>query len=106
MTQMGAYCKAYPLKQLQQFEHWPRPLNFMRKETQTIDGRERETQRKLSDEDVLYLQENYVVTDGIFSNQNVVFEAVTDEWKDFCDRILGFEIPAYTRGAMMAEDRM
>lgn len=105
MTDMGAYCKAYQLKQLRQFEQWPPSLAATRKETQMVDGRERETQRPLNDEDVLYLQETYVVTDGLFLNQNVIFDAVTDEWKDFCDRVLAFKIPEYAKPAGVAGDR-
>lgn len=102
MTDMGAYCKAYQLKQLRQFEQWPRSLAATRQEPQNDD---RETQRPLNDEDVLYLQETYIVTDGLFLNQNVVFDAVTDAWKDFCDRVLDFKIPKYAQPVGETGDR-
>jgi hypothetical protein len=41
------------------------------------------------------LQENYVVTDGIFKDENIIFDDVTDEWKEFCTKELEFEIPEY-----------
>ncbi|MEM6447842.1 MAG: hypothetical protein AAF704_14960 [Cyanobacteria bacterium P01_D01_bin.123] len=102
MTDMGAYCKAYQLKQLRQFEQWPRSLAATRQEPQNDD---RETQRPLNDEDVLYLQETYIVTDGLFLDQNVVFDAVTDAWKDFCDRVLDFKIPEYAQPVGETGDR-
>jgi hypothetical protein len=47
----------------------------------------------LTDKDHLYLQETYVVTDGVFLDQNIVFDDVTSEWKDFCTHTLKFEVP-------------
>ena len=49
----------------------------------------------LDDDSILYLQENHVVTDGIFKDQNIIFDNVTDEWKAFCHGPLAFEIPNY-----------
>ncbi|MBE9048264.1 hypothetical protein IQ255_28415 [Pleurocapsales cyanobacterium LEGE 10410] len=95
MTTMGKYCKAYPIQQLRQFNNWTENLENTRKEKQEIDGKEVEHNRVLTDDDFLYLQENYVVTDGIFKDENIVFDAVTPEWKDFCTNTLSFEIPNY-----------
>ena len=33
-----------------------------------------ETRRALADDDHLYLQENFVVTDGIFIDENIIFD--------------------------------
>lgn len=90
---MGKYCKAYSLKTLRQFSQWNEQLENVRKETQELNGKQIEVQRKLTDEDFLYLQENYVVTDGIFKDENIIFEQVTADWKDFCHSLLKFEIP-------------
>lgn len=84
MATMGKYCKAYLLKQLRQFNQWSE-----RQENTS------EVNRTLTDDDVLYLQENYVVTDGIFKDENIVFDDVTPEWKEFCHIVLHFEIPVY-----------
>jgi len=93
MATMGKYCKAYPLKKLRQFNQWSEKTENTRKETKEIDGKEIEVNRELTDYDFLYLQENYVVTDGIFKDENIIFDSVTPEWKEFCDNTLGFEIP-------------
>lgn len=92
---MGKYCKAYPIQQLRRFNNWTENLENTRKEKQKIDGKEVEHNRVLTDDDFLYLQENYVVTDGIFKDENIIFNAVTPEWKDFCTNTLLFEIPNY-----------
>lgn len=51
--------------------------------------------RQFTDSDFLYLQENFVVTDGVFLDENVIFDKVTPEWVEFCKNILKFEIPSY-----------
>lgn len=95
MAIMGNYCKAYSLKKLRQFSQWTEHAENTRKENKEIDGKEFEVNRKLTDDDFLYVQENYVVTDGIFQDKNIIFDNVTSEWKDFCNKTLQFEIPAY-----------
>lgn len=95
MATMGKYCKAYPLKQFRAFNQWTERTENTRKEKQEIDGQEVEVERKLTDDAFLYLQENYVVTDGIFIDENIIFDDVTQEWQDFCKTTLKFEIPVY-----------
>ncbi|NJM20521.1 MAG: hypothetical protein HC836_43005 [Richelia sp. RM2_1_2] len=95
MPTMGKYCKAYLIKNLRQFEQWTENLENTRKEKQQIDGTEVEVKRVLTDDDFLYLQENYVVTDGIYKDENIIFDNVTPGWKEFCHQILEFEIPVY-----------
>jgi hypothetical protein len=95
MPTMGKYCKAYSLKDFRKFNQWTEKSENTRKETKEIDGNEIEVKKELTDEDFLYLQENYVVTDGIFQDENIIFDNVTPEWKDFCNNTLMFEIPVY-----------
>ncbi len=95
MATMGKYCKAYPLKKLRQFPQWNEQLENVRKNLQEVNGQEVEVARLLTDDDFLYLQENYVVTDGIFIDKNIIFNNVTVEWKEFCSQMLRFEIPTY-----------
>ena len=95
MATMGKYCKAYSLKKLREFNQWTERIENARKEKKEVDGNVVEIDRKLTDDDFLYLQENYVVTDGIFMDENIIFDNVTPEWKDFCKTTLLFEIPVY-----------
>ena len=95
MAKMGKYCKAYLLKQFRQFEQWHENIENVRKKNQEVEGQTVEVNGELTDDNVLYLQENYIVTDGIFKDENIIFDNVTDEWKDFCHNILKFEIPNY-----------
>jgi hypothetical protein len=103
MATMGKYCKAYSLKKLREFSGWSEKTENARKERKETGGTEVEVQadcpspRDLTDDDFLYLQENYVVTDGIFKDENVIFDDTTSEWVEYCQRVLGFEIPEYAR---------
>jgi hypothetical protein len=95
MAEMGRYCKAYYVRQLREFPGWSPNLENLPPETEVVDGNEVEQARtELRDDDILYLQENYAVTGGIFLDENVVFDGGTAEWEEFCRGALGFELPA------------
>lgn len=96
MAEMGKYCKAYLAKDLRKYDGWTENLDSLRKETEYKGSEEIEIERnELLDDDILYLQENYVVTDGIMKDEYIMFDKVTDEWKEFCTKDLEFEIPVY-----------
>lgn len=103
MKTMGRYCKAYPVSRLREFSGWSEATENLRKERKEVDGREVEVKRELSDKDYLYLQENFVVTDGIFLDENIIFDKVTPEWIDYCTNILMFKIPEYQTKAQASE---
>ncbi len=96
MAEMGKYCKAYLAKDFRQFRGWTENLENLRPEEREENGEETEVRRtELKDDDILYLQENNVVTDGIFIDENIIFDDLTDEWKVFCKDVLQFEVPEY-----------
>src|SRR4029077_11984384 len=95
MAEMGKYCKAYLAKQFREYPGWTENADNVRKEKKEIGGKEAEVERTLNDDSILYLQENYLVTDRIFKDQNIIFDNVTDDWKQFCHSTLAFEIPVY-----------
>ena len=79
------YCKAYYLKDLRQFSGW----------TEKREGEESE----LSDEDVVYLWDDFTVVKSPVLPGGVIFDEVTQEWQDFCQTTLQFEIPEDLRYA-------
>lgn len=103
MATMGRYCKAYLLARFREFPGWAENAACAQVEPRTIDGREVEAPRELGPESILYLQDTYVVTDGIFQDENVIFDAVTEEWKAFCQAKLEFSIPDYIAREAQAE---
>ena len=85
MGTMGKYCKAYLIPKFREFSGWTESSENARKENGSP--------RPLTDNDFLYLQENFFVTDGVFVDENVIFSNVTPEWIDFCRNVLEFEVP-------------
>jgi hypothetical protein len=92
MAIMGKYCKAYPIGRFLEYREWSEKTENVRRETKIVEGKEVEGKRQLSDDDHLYLQENYVVTVGVFKDENIIFDDVTPEWRDFCTHTLNFKI--------------
>lgn len=95
MAKMGKYCKAYPIARFREYSGWAENSQNTRKVKSQIDGAELEVPRELTENDHLYLQENFVVTDGIFIDENVIFDNVTPEWTEFAKNTLNFEVPVY-----------
>lgn len=95
MPTMGKYCKAYPITRLRQLSGWKENSQNARKIKQVVDGKEVEAPRELTDSDFLYLQENFTVTDGVFIDENIIFDQVTPEWIEQCKNDLKFEVPVY-----------
>ena len=95
MAKMGSYCKAYPVEMFRAFSGWEENAQNLRKEKKEVDGTELEERRELSENDHFYLQENLVVTDGIFIDENIIFDNITPEWEAYCKDELKFQVPDY-----------
>src|SRR5690349_21551675 len=82
---MRKYCKAYYLKDLRQFSGWTE--------------KRQENESELSNEDVVYLWDDFTVVRSPVLPGGVIFDAVTPEWQNFCKTALQFEIPEDLRYA-------
>ena len=91
MSILGKYCRAFPLYQLRQFPGWVEIAEGARKIRKEVNGEIVEEARTLSDEDYVYVQMNCTVTDGIFVDENIIFNEVTPEWTEFCKNVLGLK---------------
>jgi hypothetical protein len=96
MATMGRYCKAYAIEQLRKFPGWEEKIENLAPAENDEDGSQ-QPRTGLAADDYLFLQENYVVTDGIFLDEHIIFDRVTPEWQEFCAKELAFEIPDYKR---------
>lgn len=89
MPTMGSYCKAYPIVQFREYKNWSeRPHQA----APPSEGAE-----QAPEHNYLFLQENLIVTAGIFLDEEIVFDQVTAEWEDFCRNQLKFEVPDFER---------
>ncbi len=91
MTTLGKHCRAYPLSRLREFPGWTEKPENARKIMQEVDGETVQAPRDLTDEDYVYLQGNFTVTDGIFIDENVIFDEVTPKWVEFCRNVLRYQ---------------
>jgi len=70
---LGGYCKAYPVFRLRAYAGWVAHAS-----------------RQYADDHVLYLHEDFSVTDGVYAGQDVVFDLRSEEWLEFCRQELKF----------------
>jgi|SRR5262245_485814 len=103
MPTMGRYCKAYLIGTLREFKGWYENTEAIKKVKETIDGKEIEKPRTLTDDDYLFVQENFTVTDGIFLDENIVYNKISPEWQQFCEQTLRFKAPLDELGELEAE---
>lgn len=75
------YCSAFHLKDLRRFPAWTE---------NEITGADA---KQLTGDDVVFLHGDYSVTRSIWANEDVVFDKVTEEWKNFCNSELQFTVP-------------
>ena len=94
MAILGKFCKGYPLHLLRQFNGWNEKANNARLIRREVDGETIEEPRELTDSDYVYLHRNFIVTDGIFIDENIIFSDVSPEWIEFCRSVLGVNTPA------------
>ena len=80
------YARAYLLGDLRKFSDW-------HEEKETVHADENGNSHELSDDDVVFLQEDFTVTELIWPGENVIFNRVTPEWIDFCTQELQFRVP-------------
>ena len=79
------YCKAYYLKDLRQFDGWTE--------------KHEENESELTDEDVVYLWDDFIVVRSPVLPGGVIFDEVTPQRQEFCQITLHFEIPEDLRYA-------
>ena len=88
--QVRIYCKAYHLKELRQFKDWTENRINWKAAT---DADDTTGEAEFTDDSIVFLHQDYIVTESIWANENVIFNNVTPEWRDFCTSVLGFAVP-------------
>lgn len=79
MSNRGNYCKAYYYEQLSQHAEF------------------RDAAGPMDAEQVLYVHDNFVVTRGVYREEEVVFDGKSDQWRAYCQDDLKFEVPSYAQ---------
>lgn len=69
------YCTAYYLGDLRRYPGW----------TSDVEN--------LKDDDVVFLHQDYTVTKSMWAGEDVLFNDITEQWKNFCNNELRFAVP-------------
>lgn len=69
------YCTAYHLGDLRRYAGWTSEV------------------QDLKDDDVVFLHQDYTVTKSMWAGEDVIFNNVSDQWKEFCNNELRFTVP-------------
>jgi hypothetical protein len=99
MEQFSLYCKAYSVAELRRFPGWKTNPNSLR----PADSGEA-TARTLTEEDYLFLHDDFAVTDGVFRDEYIVFDSATEDWMRFCKEELQFAIPDDVKAMLEDEE--
>jgi hypothetical protein len=84
------YARAYVLAELRKFGDWrEEKINWK----ETAPAEENGSSGALSDDDVVFLHEDFTVTQLIWPGENVIFNSSTPEWVEFCTQELQFKVP-------------
>jgi hypothetical protein len=88
------YCKAYHLRDLRQFSDWfESRINWKEKADNGVGVNAEGEQKEFSDDDVIFIHQDFTVTQSMWHNENVIFDQVTPHWKEFCTYTLSFKVP-------------
>ena len=85
------YCCAFEVSQLREFAGWPKEdSRVVPSDNGHPSG---DSDAEASENDIVYLHQDFTVTRLIWHNEDVIFDEVTPEWKDFCVNSLQFKVP-------------
>src|SRR5215470_1758434 len=84
------YCKAYHLGNLRAYPGWnENQINW----TDKKDVGDDDVKGALTDDKIVFIHQDFTVTESMWHNENVIFSAVDSAWKEFCANSLQFSVP-------------
>lgn len=89
------YCKAYHLADLRKFSSWSESrINWKESKDANKEKTDGDAESAaFADDKIVFIHQDFTVTDGVYHNENVIFNQVGGEWKEFCASSLGFKVP-------------
>jgi uncharacterized protein len=88
------YCKAYYLRDLRRFPLWSESrINWKENNNRHATANNEAGGGEFTEDDIVFLHQDYTVTESMWHNENVIFNQVTPDWKEFCKSILQYKAP-------------
>lgn len=87
------YCKAYYLRDLRRYPEWSEiRINWKKRNDNNGDGGG-DSNDPFPDEKVVFIHQDFTVTESAWHNENVIFNHTSPAWKEFCATTLKFKVP-------------
>jgi uncharacterized protein len=87
------YCKAYYLGDLRKYSAWiENRINWKNKENGDRDVNS-SSEEPFTDERIVFIHQDFTVTESMLHNENLIFNQGDSAWKDFCANTLSFKVP-------------
>ena len=83
------YAQAFLLGNLRKFSGWREEKINWKQPAAEENG----NSASLTDNDVVFLHQDFTVTELIWPGENVIFNKDTPEWREFCTNELQFKVP-------------
>jgi uncharacterized protein len=87
------YCSAFHLGDLRRYSAWSEKTLELKKADGKKSNEPAVENETLTDEDVVFVHQDYTVTRSMWAGEDVIFDNVTEQWKEFCDKELKFAVP-------------
>jgi hypothetical protein len=89
------YCKAFYLRDLRKYPAWSESRTNWKKRRGNSHGNGDHggEDEPFTDETVVFIHQDFTVTESVWQNENVIFNGVDSAWKEFCTDNLQFKVP-------------
>lgn len=86
------YCKAYQLHDLRRYPMWSESRINWEKKIGDANGNG-DSNDSFPDEKIVFVHQDFSVTESMWHNENVLFNDVDSAWEAFCAESLNFKVP-------------
>ena len=87
------YCKAYHLEDLRKYPVWRESrINWKSQENDDRNANG-SSDESFSDGKIVFIHQDFTVTESMWHNENVIFNQVDPGWEEFCAGTLNFKVP-------------
>ncbi len=84
------YCKAYYLRDLRGYPAWGESRINWKEKKANGNG---DAGEGFGDDKVVFIHQDFTVTESVWPNENVIFNNVDPVWEEFCANTLNFKVP-------------